>query len=122
MHFQQAYPFYQTWAPADGWGKLLAWELSYAVQFVALEFFFRGFLVHGLKHRFGTYAIFVMTVPYCMIHFGKPALECAASIIAGVVLGFMSLKARSIWLGAALHISVAWGMDACSLWRKGLLG
>ncbi len=121
-HFQRAYPFYRTWTPADGWHKLLIWELSYAMQFVALEFFFRGFLVHGLKHRFGIYSLFVMTVPYCMIHFGKPFAECLASIIAGVVLGFMSLKTRSVWLGAALHISVAWGMDSASLWRRGLIG
>lgn len=121
--FQRIYPFYRTWTPeADGWGRLLAWEVAYAFQFVALEFFFRGFLVHGLKHRFGVYSVFVMTVPYCMIHFGKALPECAASIVAGVALGVMSLKTRSVWLGAALHISVAWGMDACSLWRKGLLG
>ena len=121
-HFQRAYPFYRSWTPADGWPKLLIWELSYAAQFVALEFFFRGFLVHGLKHRFGIYSLFVMTVPYCMIHFGKPFAECVASIVAGVVLGFMSLKTRSVWLGAALHISVAWGMDSASLWRRGLIG
>jgi membrane protease YdiL (CAAX protease family) len=119
--FRQKYPFYDTWAPADGWERLLLWEVAYAFQFVALEFFFRGFLVHGLKHRFGVYSVFVMTVPYCMIHFQKPLAECVASIIAGVALGLMSLKTRSVWLGAALHISVAWGMDTCSLWRKGLL-
>jgi len=120
-HFQGTYPFYR-WAPAHGWGTLLAWELAYAVQFLALEFFFRGFLVHGLKHRFGIYSVFVMTVPYCMIHFRKPMPECVGSIIAGVALGFMSLKTRSVWLGAALHISVAWGMDFCSLYRRGLIG
>lgn len=121
-HFQRAYPFYRGWSPEkDGWERLLVWEVAYALQFVALEFFFRGFLVHGLKHRFGVYAVFVMTVPYCMIHFQKPLAECVASIVAGVALGLMSLKTRSVWLGAALHISVAWGMDTCSLWRKGLL-
>ncbi len=41
---------------------------------------------------------------------------------AGVLLGFMSLKTRSIWLGAALHISVAWVMDFASLYRRGLNG
>jgi membrane protease YdiL (CAAX protease family) len=121
-HFQRTYPFYSTWTPADGWVWLLAWELAYAAQFLALEFFFRGFVVHGLKHRFGVYAVFVMTVPYCMIHFRKPLPECAASIVAGVALGFMSLKTRSVWLGAALHVSVAWGMDACSLYRQGVIG
>jgi membrane protease YdiL (CAAX protease family) len=119
-HFQEAYPFYHSWRlEDDGWGRLLLWEALYACQFIALEFFFRGFMVHGLKHRFGVYSVFVMTVPYCMIHFQKPLPECVASIIAGVALGLMSLKTRSVWLGAALHISVAWGMDVCSLFRKG---
>ena len=119
-HFQATYPFYRVASRAEVTADLWRWEIAYACQFVALEFFFRGFLLHGLKHRFGVYAVFVMTVPYCMIHFQKPLPECFASIVAGVVLGFMSLKTRSIWLGAALHISVAWGMDTCSLWRKGL--
>lgn len=120
-HFQRTYPFYK-WTPASGWERLLAWEAAYACQFLALEFFFRGFIVHGTKHRFGVYAVFVMTVPYCMIHFGKPLPECVASIIAGVFLGFMSLKTRSVWLGAALHVSVAWGMDLASLYRRGVFG
>ena len=73
--FLSTYPFYRL-APDEplGW-RFFAWELLYAAQFIGLEFFFRGFMVHGTKHRFGVEAIFVMTVPYCMIHFGKPLLE-----------------------------------------------
>jgi membrane protease YdiL (CAAX protease family) len=121
-HFQKTYPFLNI-SPGHRppLQDLIRWEILYGLQFVALEFFFRGFLLHGLKHRFGIYSVFVMTVPYCMIHFRKPMPECLASIIAGVMLGFMSLKTRSIWLGAALHISVAWGMDFASLSRKGIL-
>lgn len=119
--FQGTYPFYRVNSAADlDVRRWIRWELLYAAQFVALEFFFRGFIVHGTKHRFGSYSLFVMTVPYCMIHFGKPMPEAMASIIAGVALGAVSLATRSIWLGAALHISVAWGMDAACLWRRGL--
>jgi membrane protease YdiL (CAAX protease family) len=119
-HFQQTYPFYRV-SPGEGFGpELIRWEILYGLQFVALEFFFRGFVLHGTKHRFGVYAVFVMMVPYCMIHFRKPMPECLASIIAGIALGLMSLKTKSVWLGAALHISVAWGMDFASLSRKGL--
>lgn len=119
--FQQSYPFYRVNYPDELGADLLRWEGLYALQFVALEFFFRGFIVHGTKHQFGAYGTFVMTVPYCMIHFQKPMPECVASIIAGVALGLMSLATRSIWLGAALHVSVAWGMDTCALGRRGLL-
>ena len=34
---------------------------------------------------------------------------------AQYMLGFMSLKTRSIWMGAALHIAVAWSMDFAAL-------
>ncbi len=58
-----------------------------------------------------------MTIPYCMIHFGKPMPEALGAIGAGVVLGLLSLKTRSIWLGAAIHIGVAWTMDALAIWH-----
>jgi membrane protease YdiL (CAAX protease family) len=119
--FQQTYPFYR---PERGalCPTFWCWEALYALQFVGLEFFFRGFLVHGLKHRFGAYSILVMTVPYCMLHFMKPMPEALGSIVAGLVLGFMSLRTRSIALGAVIHVSVALSMDLASLWRQGRLG
>ncbi|VTR92629.1 caax amino terminal protease : Abortive infection protein OS=Nitrosomonas sp. (strain Is79A3) GN=Nit79A3_3094 PE=4 SV=1: Abi [Gemmata massiliana] len=119
--FQQTYPFFRFGSPEHVRKDLWKWELAYAAQFVSLEFFFRGFIIHGTKHRFGMYAVFVSVVPYVLIHFGKPMPEATASIIAGVVLGFMSLVTRSVWLGAALHIGVAWGMDFACLARRGFL-
>jgi membrane protease YdiL (CAAX protease family) len=119
--FQETYPFLRLATAdqvrADQW----KWELAYAAQFIGLEFFFRGFIVHGTKHRFGAYAVFVSMVPYVQIHFGKPMPEACASVVAGIVLGYMSLVTRSVWLGAALHIGVAWGMDCACLYRRGLL-
>ena len=120
--FQNTYPFYRL-APDEGaWPNLVRWELLYTLQFFGVEFFFRGFMVHGLKYRFGAYAIFVMMVPYCMLHFHKPFVEALVSIIGAIALGFMSLRTRSIWMGTAIHVSVAWSMDAASLWRQGWLG
>ncbi len=118
--FQQTYPFYKIEPGQPLWPRFWVWEVSYGVQFIGLEFFFRGFLVHGTKHRFGFYAVFVMTVPYCMIHFPKPMPETFGAMVAGVVLGYMSLKTRSIWMGAAIHLSVALSMDFLLMWRKGL--
>ena len=63
-------------------------------------------------------AIFVMMVPYCMLHFGKPMPETFGAIIAGIVLGFACLKTGSIWLGAAIHIAVAWSMDTLVLLHR----
>jgi membrane protease YdiL (CAAX protease family) len=116
--FQNTYPFYKN---PTSMTALLTWELAYALQFVSLEFFFRGFMIHGLKHRYGTAAIWIMVIPYCMIHFPKPAAETVGAIIAGTVLGVLSLRTGSILGGATIHIAVAWLMDTLSLWHKGLL-
>jgi len=116
--FQHTYPFYRLVPGESLWPRFLAWEALYALQFLSLEFFFRGFLVHGARRQFGAYCIFAMMVPYCMIHFGKPLLETCGAIGAGIILGFMSLKTRSIWLGAALHVAVAWTMDAAAIFLK----
>ena len=116
--FQTKYPFYHFAPGASPGPRFYVWELLYAVQFVSLEFFFRGYMIQAGRKRLGPYVIFVMTIPYCMIHFGKPVQEALGAIVAGILLGFMALKTRSIWLGAALHIAVAWTMDALAVWRK----
>jgi membrane protease YdiL (CAAX protease family) len=116
--FQEKYPFYELSAGEKLFPNFWIWEGLYFLQFVALEFFFRGFMVHGLKHRFGIYSVLVMTIPYCMIHFGKPLPETIAAILAGLVLGMLSLKTRSILLGVAIHYSVGLMMDLAALWQK----
>src|SRR5687767_7564322 len=100
---------------------LLVWELIYFIQFFGLEFFFRGFLVHSLKPALGIYSILVMTVPYCMIHFGKPPAETLSAIAAGVFLGWLSYRNGNIWMGLLMHCTVAFSMDVLALYNKGLL-
>jgi membrane protease YdiL (CAAX protease family) len=117
--FLARYPFYQP-LPGDGvWPHLAIWWMLYALQFAALEFFFRGFLVHGFKHRLGFAAVFAMVIPYNMLHFQKPLLEALAAIVGGSVLGILSLRYRSIWWGVVLHVTVAGAMDVLSLARQG---
>jgi membrane protease YdiL (CAAX protease family) len=116
--FQKTYPFYKLAPDEPLWPRFFAWEALYILQFMALEFFFRGYVLHGVRRRFGSYAIFVMMIPYCMIHFGKPMPETCGAIVAGIVLGFMSLATRSIWLGALLHIAVALAMDFAAIGKR----
>ena len=113
--FQTTYPFYKS--AQRSWCDFLAWELLYGSSFLALEFFFRGFLLFGLSRAIGGYAIFVMAVPYCMIHFDKPIMEVLGAIFAGIALGTLAMATRSIWYGVLIHVSVAWTMDALALWR-----
>jgi membrane protease YdiL (CAAX protease family) len=111
--FGAYYPFYKN--GTRSWFDLLLWEGMYFAQFFALEVFFRGFLVSALRRSFGSGAIFAMAVPYCMIHFGKPFFEVNGAIIAGIVLGSLSMKTKSIYQGFLLHISAAGLMDWLAL-------
>lgn len=120
--FSGKYPFLKVYNGEPYFSSsLLIWELMYFLQFFGLEFFFRGFLVHSLKPALGFYSIFVMTVPYCMIHFQKPMPETFAAIFAGIFLGWISFKNGTIWLGLLLHCAVAFSMDILALLNKGLL-
>ncbi len=121
LPFQDRYPFYDLFGGESIWPYLTAWWLLYALQFAALEWFFRGFMVHGLKSVVGYLAVPMMVVPYFLIHLQKPALEAAGAIVAGMALGTLVLKTRTIWWGAALHVAVAMTMDIASLTQKDLL-
>jgi membrane protease YdiL (CAAX protease family) len=111
--FRHTYPFYRlaNRSQLDLW----TWEALYAAQFISLEFFFRGFLLQGLRKAMGANAIFVMIVPYCMIHYGKPLPETLGAIGAGVILGTLAMRTRSIWGGVLIHIGVAVTMDVLAL-------
>ncbi|MBX2962820.1 MAG: CPBP family intramembrane metalloprotease [Cyclobacteriaceae bacterium] len=87
------------------------YELAYALNFVTLEFFFRGFLVLGIVAYLGKAALLPMACLYCSIHFGKPMPEAISSIIGGYILGIISLETKSIWGGALVHIGIAWMME-----------
>jgi membrane protease YdiL (CAAX protease family) len=117
--FSSKYPFFKIFNGESYFSySLLWWEILYIGQFFSTEFFFRGFLVQSLKSSLGMYSIFVMTIPYCMIHFGKPGAEAFAAILAGVFLGWLSYTNGSIWLGLTLHCIVALTMDFLALYQK----
>ena len=118
--FLTYYPFYDR--ATEGGTAFWLYEFGYAFQFVGIEAFFRGFLTFGLARRFGLLGIAIMTVPYTMIHFGKPAPEAFAAIIAGLALGYLALRSKSFVPGIFLHVGVAVTMDMLVLWRLGALG
>jgi membrane protease YdiL (CAAX protease family) len=115
--FRETYPFY-VYAGRSTL-DLVLWEAMYAATFVALELFFRGFLLFTLARVMGPHAIFVTIVPYCMIHFHKPVAEVAGAVVAGIILGTLALATRSVWCGVLIHVSVAWSMDILALLKLG---
>ncbi len=114
--FLQMYPFIRAAdVPSWSWTLLLGFWALYSVQFVCVEFFFRGFMIGMLQPRFGYAAIAVMIVPYSMIHFDKPMSEAIAAIVGGTILGWLALRTNSIWGGVLLHIAIALSMDTLAM-------
>jgi hypothetical protein len=112
--FLKAYPFYRPTFVEDAtirWGKVGAFELSYGLSFLVVEWVFRGFLVIGMAKWLGPRAVLPMVAMYCVIHFGKPMGEAIAAVFGGYILGVVALKSRSIWGGVAVHLGVAWMME-----------
>src|SRR5262249_15088233 len=107
-------------AAAD-WQSFAIFEVAYAVHFVAVEFFFRGYLLLGLQRTLGALAVPVSVVPYALLHVTKPFPEALASIVAGMVLGILPRGALSVVGEIIAHEGVAVTMDLGALPKKGAL-
>jgi membrane protease YdiL (CAAX protease family) len=87
---------------------LLLYETAYVLlYYTAWEFFFRGFLLFGLRERFGDFnAILIQTISSCLVHIGKPEGEIIGSIVVGIIFGIVALRTRSIWYVFLIHASI----------------
>jgi len=108
--FMAEYPFDQ--GAGRSAGEFVGHAAGYLLYYMGWEFFFRGFLQHGLRQRFGPWnAILVQTLASCLIHIGKPASEVYGSILAGVVWGFVVFRARSLWAVLLTHWTLGVALD-----------
>lgn len=115
--FQAKYPLYRE-ASAGGW-RFWGYQLAYGAQFLGVEAFFRGFALFGLARSIGGHAVWVLTIPYVMVHFGKPVPEVFAAIVAGWLLGRWALTSGSFLWGWLLHWTIALAMDLMVIGRLG---
>jgi hypothetical protein len=91
-----------------------AFETSYGVDLFSMEFFFRGFLILGLLRICKGHGVIPAALFYCMVHFGRPMAECISSFFGAILLGSVALETRSIFVGVALHLCLAWGLEVLS--------
>jgi hypothetical protein len=125
--FLHYYPKVKNLAFLDGytspvWPWKLGYELSYGLDFLTIELFFRGLLIVGLVRYAGPRAILPMAAFYCTIHFGKPLGECVSSFFGGLVLGVLAYRTRSILGGLIVHLGLAWMMEIGGWLGQGWLG
>lgn len=104
--------------------EMIIWyHLAYVfLYYTAWEFFFRGFLLFGLKDRFGVFnAILIQTILSCMIHLGKPASETIGALFIGILFGIFAYRTRSIWYVFILHIIMGLSTDLYIIYFHGAL-
>jgi hypothetical protein len=112
--FLNSYPKMKVlgFLPIVHWYDRLFYEISYGIDFLTIETFFRGFLVLALAHFIGKDAILPMAAFYCVIHFGKPVPECISSYFGGLILGVLTFETQTIIGGLLVHVGIAWMMEA----------
>jgi hypothetical protein len=93
------------------WLFRLIYEITYGLDFVSIELFFRGFLVIGFIRFAGINSILPMAAFYCTVHFGKPLAECISSYFGAIILGIIAFRTKSIVGGLLVHLGLAWMME-----------
>jgi uncharacterized protein len=113
--FSSAYPELKT--TIDSWNVFFIFETGLFIYLVAWEFVWRGFMLFGLEEKFGYYAIFIQMIPFLILHDGKPVLEAFGAIIAGLALGVLAYRTRSIFYCVITHACVMFSIDFISILR-----
>jgi len=96
---------------------LLYYEMFVGFYMLAWEFFWRGYMLFGLKEKFGYYAIFIQMIPFFILHRGKPEIETFASIFAGLILGVQAWRANSFIYCFLVHWGIMIFIDVISVLR-----
>jgi len=117
--FLKTYPMYKFWyyntvGILEAWQSGVFYEISYGLNFISVELFFRGALVIGMASLLGKDAVLPMVATYAFLHFGKPMAETIGSIFGGYILGVVALQTRSILGGVVIHVGVALAMDTAA--------
>jgi hypothetical protein len=123
--FLRQYPMYKSthaheFLGVPEWVTVGVYEFVYGLDFVTVEYLFRGFLVIGMMSVLGRGAVLSMAVIYCFLHFGKPMGEAISSIFGGYILGVVAYETRSVWGGIIVHIGIAWLMELIAFVQKSL--
>ena len=93
--------------------------LAFAAYGLAWETLFRGHLLLGLAARgeatLGTvFLVLLQTAVFVVGHADKPSLEIALSVPAGLFLGVLALRTRSVLPGFALHFAASTSVNLFS--------
>jgi membrane protease YdiL (CAAX protease family) len=92
--------------------KVVEFALRQGVYMFSWEFIFRGFMLFGLKRRFGSLAVWIQAIPFAIMHLGKPELETLSTIFGGAAFGYIDLESRSVLPSFLIH----WAIYVMMVW------
>jgi membrane protease YdiL (CAAX protease family) len=86
--------------------KVVEFALRQGVYMFSWEFIFRGFMLFGLKDRFGSLAVWIQAIPFAIMHLGKPELETLSTIFGGAAFGYIDLETGSVFPSVIIHWAI----------------
>lgn len=86
--------------------NIFVYALTQVATLGSQEFLYRGFLLFGLKEKFGEGSILVQMIPFVMVHFGKPEIETISTIITGILFGYVAYRGKSYWPVFFIHLFI----------------
>jgi len=86
--------------------NIVNYVLVTCASLFAQEFFYRGFLLFGLKDKFKEGSILIQMIPFFLVHLGKPVLETISTIFTGVLFGYIVYRGRSFWPSFFIHMFI----------------
>jgi membrane protease YdiL (CAAX protease family) len=113
--FNQTYPHLHS--VKTSWQLFFIYEAAMIIYMIGWEFIWRGYMLFGLKEKFGDYSVLIQMIPFLILHNGKPVLETFGSIIAGIALGILALRTGSIFYCVITHAGVMFSIDLISTLR-----
>lgn len=113
--FAVKYPHLQT--ARNNWSGFYIYEAGMLMYMFGWEFIWRGFMLFGLKEKFGYYTVLIQMIPFVILHNGKPAPETFGAIAGGIALGMLAFRTKSIYYCVLTHMGVMFSIDMISILR-----
>ncbi|MCL5029303.1 MAG: CPBP family intramembrane metalloprotease [Bacteroidetes bacterium] len=101
----------------DSWKIFFLYEFGLIFYLFAWEFIWRGYMLFGLKEKFGYYTVIFQMIPFLILHDGKPPIETFGAIIGGLALGILAYRTRSIYYCVITHAGIMFSIDLISTLR-----
>jgi len=113
--FTENYP--HLLSARSSWGEFYVYQSGMLLYMLSWEFIWRGFMLFGLKEKFGYYSVLIQMIPFVILHNGKPMPETFGAIAGGIALGVLAFRTNSILYCVITHMGIMFTIDIISTLR-----